>query len=149
VIKSVTVDAPWIAVSQPRLDDLMDYGEWLQTPPVMRLWILAQSRMLNNGHAVFDRQELLVSLGSGGLDYKTGELTPIVPLHESNFRLAARRLLNGGYCTEWKSSRTGKVCLVVSASIAQRGTTTSGSNKPCPIHKTWKRSYSPATDNEC
>ena len=147
MIKSINVEAPWIAVSQPQLANLMTYEEWLAPPPVMRLWTLAQSRMLNNGHAVMDRQELLVQLGSGGIDRQTGELFPINPLADDVLARLAKRLINGAYITEMKSSRAGKVCLVVSAAIAQRGTTTRGSNLACPIHKTWRRSYSPATDN--
>jgi hypothetical protein len=140
LISSINVKPPWIAVSQPELAQLMTVAEWLQTPPVMRLWIAAQSQMFNNGHAVFDRDELLVMLGSGGVDTETGELRPIVPLNNHGLARNARRLVTGGYLTDWKSSRSsGKVCFVVSANVAQMGK--QGRNLECDVHHTYARLY--------
>jgi hypothetical protein len=142
----MSVFAPWIKVSQPGLQNLMTLTEWMQTPEVMRLWIAAQSRMYANGHAVFDRDELLILLGRGGSIDAHGQIEPIIPMHGRSLARLAKRLMDGGYLVELKSSRgslaiPSKVCVVVSSNLAEMGRSVTGANKECPVHHTYASAF--------
>lgn len=135
-----TLQLPFIMVSQPALGDLMTFQEWQETPPVWRLWTSALSKMNNHGHAVFDRDELLVRLGTGGtLDMETGELSPVKPMSSRQLERLGKRLVNGGYAADFKSS-DGSVCVLVNAAIAQKGRHVGGSWK-CEVHRNYRRGY--------
>ena len=139
------IQPPWIKVSQPGLEMLMSYAEWMETPPVMRLWLLCQARMRGNGHAVFDRDALAIELGTGGKN-RDGSLKPVKPLSERNIRANANRLIDGGYLLEMETRRgsastPAMVCFVVPGDIAEAAYKLPGYNRPCPIHGDFKRSY--------
>jgi hypothetical protein len=137
-----TLQLPFVMVSQPALKDLMTFEEWLNTPPVWRLWTSALSRMNNGGHAVFDRGELMMTLGSGGvIDKHTGELSPIVPMSPRQLQRLGKRLIDGGYAADVKSLG-GSVCVQVNGAVAQQGRHVGGSWK-CEVHRTYKRAYVP------
>jgi hypothetical protein len=130
---------PFVAVSQPALKDLMTFEEWLNTPPVWRLWTLALATMNNGGHAVFERSKLLYDLGNGGVNVKTGEIEPIVPVSRAQFHRLSGRLVNGGYAVEVKSLG-GSVCVLVNSAVAQKNVHVGGSWK-CEVHRTYSRAY--------
>ena len=130
---------PFVAVSQPALKGLMSFEEWLETPPVWRLWTLALSTMNNGGHAVFDTTELLFQLGKGGINRDTGEIVPIVAITDRSLRTLGKRLMDGGYAADVKSSR-GETCVLVNAAVAQKSVRVGGSFK-CSVHRSWKRDY--------
>ena len=134
-----TLQLPFIMVSQPALKGLMTYEEWLSTPPVWRLWTSALAHMNNAGHAVFDRNELLVTLGTGGVDKSTGELTPIKPMGTRQLERLGKRLVNGAYAADFKSLG-GSVCVQVNAAVAQKGRHVGGSWK-CEVHRNYRRGY--------
>lgn len=133
---------PFVAVSQPALKDLMTFAEWQTTPPVWRLWTLALSGINNGGHAVFDRDKLLVDLGLGGVDRQSGEVTPVMPLTDRSLRTLGRRLIEGGYAADVKTLG-GRTCVLVNSAVAQKTVHVGGSFE-CSVHRTWKRSYATA-----
>jgi hypothetical protein len=139
------IQPPWIKVSQPGLESLMTYAEWMDTPPLMRLWMLAQSSMRGNGHAVFDRDALAIKLGSYGKD-ADGLPRSVIPLSARNINENADRLIDGGYLLERKTRRASPhnpamICVVVPGDIAEAPYRLPGYSRPCPIHRDFKRSY--------